>query len=287
MRLSPSFLAGVALATVLLVGTTAEGATVPHRPGYPPLSSCRRFVRTEVLHRGVLTFGTNNPALAPWFVDNDPGNGKGYESALAYQLGGTLGFAPRSIQWVSEPFELAETPGAKPFDVDVNEATYDPSLTGEVSFSTGYFTVNESLVALKHSRVVTSHRPAALRGYRYGALSGSPGLHLVRTQIHPKVAAIAYATISQAVDALVAHKVDALVLDTPTGHYLVSQQLPAAMQVGQFHVTGQEYALVLAKNNPLLACVDSALHSLRKSGVLTSLAHTYLQVYERLAFLRP
>ena len=29
---------------------------------------------------GVLTIGTDSPAFEPWFVDNDPSNGEGFES---------------------------------------------------------------------------------------------------------------------------------------------------------------------------------------------------------------
>src|SRR6478735_5576350 len=42
---------------------------------------------------GQLTIGTDSPAYPPWFVDNDPSNGKGYESAVAYAVADELGFS--------------------------------------------------------------------------------------------------------------------------------------------------------------------------------------------------
>ena len=40
---------------------------------------------------GKLTIGTDNPVYEPWFSDNKPSNGKGFESAVAYQVAQRLG----------------------------------------------------------------------------------------------------------------------------------------------------------------------------------------------------
>ena len=45
--------------------------------------------------RGVLTVGTDKPAFPPYFDDDDPTNGKGFESAVAYAIADQLGFAKR------------------------------------------------------------------------------------------------------------------------------------------------------------------------------------------------
>ena len=47
----------------------------------------------ETLTAGTLTIGTDSPAYAPWFVDDDPTNGEGYESAVAYAIAEELGYA--------------------------------------------------------------------------------------------------------------------------------------------------------------------------------------------------
>ena len=46
----------------------------------------------KTLTDGVLTVGTDSPAYDPWFSNNDPTNGKGYESAVAYAVAKQLGF---------------------------------------------------------------------------------------------------------------------------------------------------------------------------------------------------
>ncbi len=40
----------------------------------------------KTLAAGKLTIGTDDPVYAPWFVDNKPENGQGFESAVAYAV---------------------------------------------------------------------------------------------------------------------------------------------------------------------------------------------------------
>lgn len=61
--------------------------------------------------KGTLTIGTDKPAYAPWFVDDDPSNGKGYESAVGYAIADQLGFAKTDVTWVTVPFNSAIAPG--------------------------------------------------------------------------------------------------------------------------------------------------------------------------------
>jgi polar amino acid transport system substrate-binding protein len=53
---------------------------------------------------GQLTVGTDKPAFPPYFVDDDPTNGKGFESAVAYAVADELGFAQGDVKWTVVPF---------------------------------------------------------------------------------------------------------------------------------------------------------------------------------------
>lgn len=46
---------------------------------------------------GKLTIATDDPAYEPWFVDNDPSNGQGFESAVAYAVAEQLGFTKDQV----------------------------------------------------------------------------------------------------------------------------------------------------------------------------------------------
>ena len=57
----------------------------------------------ETLEPGKLTVATDKPAFPPYFVDDDPTNGEGFESAVAYAIAGKLGFSePAAFSRASE-----------------------------------------------------------------------------------------------------------------------------------------------------------------------------------------
>src|SRR5919107_3401600 len=51
----------------------------------------------KTLNDGRLTIATDSPAYEPWFKGNDPSNGKGYESDVAYAVADELGFDRESV----------------------------------------------------------------------------------------------------------------------------------------------------------------------------------------------
>ncbi len=54
---------------------------------------------------GVLTVATDKPAFPPYFEDDDPTNGRGFESAVAYAIARELGFQESEVAPSrSEPF---------------------------------------------------------------------------------------------------------------------------------------------------------------------------------------
>jgi polar amino acid transport system substrate-binding protein len=281
---------GVAIA-VALVGTLqvveAGAVRVPLWGERLTLAWCAAGAKFDTLAKGRLTIATSSPSLPPWFVADHPGNGRGYESALAYRVASLLGFAATKVTWYSEPYELSEAPGPKPFDVDVDEIVYNPTRASDVAFSRGYFNVNQSLVALRSDAVVTHHAPADLRTYRYGDVVGSPGLAFITQRIKPTRAPTVYATLGLAIQALQSGAIDAVVIDTPTGQYLASQQLTGGVQVAQFHTTSEHYSMVLPHGSPLTACVNLAIRSMTRTGELAALSKRYLAIYNRVPVIAP
>src|SRR3954454_20029118 len=70
---------------------------------------------------GQLTIGTDKPAYPPYFENDDPANGKGFESAVAYAVAKELGFQPSEVKWKVVPFNSSYAPGPKDFDFDINQ----------------------------------------------------------------------------------------------------------------------------------------------------------------------
>src|SRR3954464_4335811 len=100
---------------------------------------------------GKLTVGTDKPAFPPYFGDDEPSNGKGFESAVAYAVAEKLGFQRSEVSWTVVPFNSSYAPGPKKFDFDINQISITPARRKPVDFSKPYFTAPQAVVALKSS----------------------------------------------------------------------------------------------------------------------------------------
>ena len=81
--------------------------------------------------------------------------------------------------------------------------------------------MQQSIVALKGTPIVTKHSPAQLKTYQYGDQIGTTGLTFINTSIQPTKTPKVFNTLALAASALAAHRIDALVTDTPTAQYMV------------------------------------------------------------------
>jgi polar amino acid transport system substrate-binding protein len=221
---------------------------------------------------GQLTVATDQPAFPPYFINNDPTNGKGFESAVAYGIADQLGYKKADVKWVTEPFNSSYAPGPKSFDFDVNQISITPQRSKQVDFSTPYYTANQAVVALKGSDAANAKSLADLKGASLGVQIGTTSLDAVNAKIQPDKEPQVYNSSSDVVTALKNHQIDATVVDVPTALYLTAVQVPQATVVGQFSAPGgDQWGALLAKGSPLTACVSRAIDQMRSSGELAQL----------------
>jgi polar amino acid transport system substrate-binding protein len=244
-------------------------------------------IQQDLYAKGELTVATDKPVYPPWFSGNNPSNGKGFESAVAYAVAGKLGFKPSQVHWAYEPFDNSYAPGPKKFDFDVNEVSYTPQRAQAVTFSASYFDVQQALVALKNTPITTRHAPADLKDYVYGDQVGTTSLAFINSEIQPVSRPKVFGTLNDVKQALQSHQIAALVTDTPTAQFITSSEIKGSVTVGQFPAAGEHYGLLFAKGNPLAQCVDRALTTLKTDGTLQALQHRYLQAYLSVPTIKP
>ncbi|MER6077728.1 ABC transporter substrate-binding protein [Streptomyces sp. NPDC001833] len=228
---------------------------------------------------GKLTIATDEPAYEPWFKDDKPANGEGFESAVAYAVAKQLGYDKSAVVWQSVPFNKAFAPGVKTFDFDINQVSISAERKKAVDFSSGYYDVRQAVIALKGSKAAKATSIADLKGLKLGAQVGTTSLNYISDVVKPSQEAAAYSKNDQAISALKNGQVDAIVTDLPTAFYVTAAQVTNAKIVGQFENQGgtpEQFGLVLDKGSALTSCVTSAVDALRKDGTLAKLDKQWL-----------
>lgn len=271
-RLSALVVAPLALAAALTAcgsdgGTSAEG-------GAP--ASCEA-ADLPLKQDGKLTIGTDSPAYEPWFSEDDPSNGKGFESAVAYAVAEQLGFAKDDVAWVKQTFNTSYTPGEKKFDFDINQISITPERANVVDFSQGYYTASQAVVTMEGGAAAAGSL-ADLKGLKLGAQTATTSLTAIREDVRPSTDPLVFDTSDQAKQALLNGQVDALVFDLPTAFYITAAEIEGSTITGQFESssTPEEFGLLTEKDSGLAPCLDEALTALEKDGTLAALEKEWL-----------
>jgi polar amino acid transport system substrate-binding protein len=226
---------------------------------------------------GTLTIGTDKPAFPPYFEDDDPTNGRGFESAVAYAVAQRLGFSRDEVTWTTVPFNSSYAPGPKQFDFDINQISITPQRAQRVDFSDPYFTAPQAVVALKGSPAADATDLAGLKDARLGVQVGTTSLEAVQVSMQPESDPQVFNDSNDTVRALKTKRVDAIVVDLPTAFFLTAVQVPQGEIVGQFPAPGgDDWGLLLEKGSELTPCVNRALAALRREGVLERLRDRYM-----------
>jgi polar amino acid transport system substrate-binding protein len=228
---------------------------------------------------GKLTIGTDSPAYEPWFAKDDPSNGKGFESAVAYAVAKNLGYAKSDVVWKKVPFNNSYAPGKKAFDFDINQISISKDRKKAVDFSDGYYDVNQAIVGMADSKAAGAKTVADLKGLKLGAQVGTTSLDFINNVIKPTQKPYIYNDNNAAKAAFAAKQIDGIVLDLPTALYVSAAEIEGSKVIGQFPTTGdkpEQFGMVLQKGSKLTGCVNDALATMTSDGTLAKIQKTWL-----------
>ena len=227
---------------------------------------------------GTLTIATSEPVYEPWMVENDPSNGQGFESAVAYAVADQLGYPKDKVTWTRVGFDeaIAKQDG---WDFDINQFTITPERAKVVDFSSGYYDVTQTLITVEGSPISGATTLAAVKDAKLGAMNGTTSLQSIQSVIQPSQQVAIFDDNAVAAQALQNGQIDGLVVDLPTAFYMTGAQLTNGKVVGQLPGTDsstEQLGLLLAKDSPLTPCVTQAVDALRADGTLAALAAKWL-----------
>lgn len=255
---------------------TGSSAQTPATTATAAADSCTKD-SLKTFAGGKLTVGTDKPAYPPYFEDDDPTNGKGFESAVAYAVAEKLGFTKDEVAWTTVPFNSSYAPGDKKFDFDLNQISITPQRAKRVDFSTPYFTAPQAVVARADSDAAKATTLAELADKKLGVQVGTTSLDAATAQIKPTQQPQVFNDSNDTVRALKTKRVDAIVVDLPTAFYLTAAEIEGGKIVGQFEAPGgDDWGLLLEKDSALTPCVNQAVEALKQEGKLDELQDQYM-----------
>ncbi|KRB38693.1 ABC transporter substrate-binding protein [Microbacterium sp. Root180] len=264
----------------LVLALTGCASNTPASPSSAP-SDDAAFPADALITPGKLTIATGETAYEPYVIDDAPESGEGFEAAVAYAVAEELGFDAEDVVWVRTSFEAAIAPGPKSFDVNIQQYTITDERKQAVDFSSPYYEASQSVVALQGGAAEGVTDIAGLKDLVLGAMSGSTSATTIEEAIAPNVEPQLYSSNEDAVAALSANQIDAIVLDTPTAYVAANFYIDDSFIVGELPAAGvpDQWGLLLAKDSPLTAAVTAAVDTLRDNGTLEQLEEEWLGVF--------
>ena len=234
----------------------------------------------STITEGTLTIGTGSPAFSPWVENDAPESGEGFEAAVGMAIAAELGYEGESVVWVRTTFDEAIAPGEKNFDFNMQQYSITPEREETISFSDPYYSSNQAIVALAGSPAEGATTVADLADVKFGAQAGTTSLTFINEIIKPTNEAFVYDDNAGAKAALEAGQIDAIVVDLPTGLYISAVEIEGTSVIGQFPGSAggltDDFGAVFTKDNPLVACVNTALAALKESGELAKIEQAWL-----------
>jgi polar amino acid transport system substrate-binding protein len=257
-------------------GETTTAASQTSAAGTPTTTAAADL---ETITAGKLTIATSEPSYEPWMVDDDPTNGKGFETAVAYAVADQLGYSHDDVVWVRDTFDQIIAPGVKDFDFAINQVSITDERKASLDFSSPYYETTQAVVTVAGSKADGVTTIAGLKDLKLGAMVGTTSLTVAQDIIAPTTEIAVYNDNEGVKQALGAGLIDAFVIDLPTALYIAAAELDNGVVVGQLPGStagGDQFGLVLDKGSPLTAAVTSAVDALREDGTLADLESQWL-----------
>jgi polar amino acid transport system substrate-binding protein len=234
----------------------------------------------KTLTEGKFTIATGNPAYYPWVMDDAPESGQGFEAAVAYAVAAEMGFAAEDVIWVRSSFDEAIQPGAKNFDVNMQQYSITAERDEIVDFSIPYYTAPMA-VLVSPGAAETEPTLDALRDLKWGAMSSTTAVPKLASVIQPSSDPLLYGDNADVNAAMSANQIDAALFDLPTALFLSAVMIEGSKVIGQFAPDASDnpdqFGMLLEDGNPLKACVDEALAAMIESGELAAIEAEWLQ----------
>lgn len=273
LRTGAALVAAVAATPRLGAFAQSEDATPAAATPVAPFDIATLPLKTP----GQLTIHADKPAYPPFFIDDDPSNGKGFESAIAYAIAEAMGFERDQVVWGYTSFNASYAPGPKDFDFYITQVSITDARKRAVDFSDPYYTSPLVVVTKADSPVLEATTLADLAQFTWGAQVGTLYYVAIAEDIKPTAETMVYDTTADTLTALTNGQIDAVVMDLESATYTTSELVEGLAIAGELpNNPGGGTGLVFEKGSALVPFVNAALAEVIESGERDALVEEWL-----------
>ncbi|WNM25039.1 ABC transporter substrate-binding protein [Demequina capsici] len=267
----------LAASTLALAGCSTSTDADSSASASPSGDATATSTALQTYTEGKLTIATGEPAYEPWVLNDDPASGEGFEAAVAYAVADQLGFAPEDVVWVRTTFDSAIAPGAKDWDLNIQQFSITDERKQAVDFSSPYYTATQAVVSVEGNKYADATTVADLDGAVVGVAVGTTSYDVAVAALGEGNVSV-FNTQADVTAALTAGQIDAYVTDLPSALYQAAVELDGGVVVGQFAdaTGGDQFGFVLPKDSALTEPVTAAVDALTADGTLASLETEWL-----------
>lgn len=226
-----------------------------------------------LVKEGTLTVGTS-PDYPP-FENLEDGNYVGFDMDLGRDIADKLGleFEPTTIQF--DGIIPAVAAGGQ-CDVGISGFSVDPERAKQVDFTDSYYVDDQAIVAMKDGDITKKNVDKKLnsKSMTIAVQSGSTGEDYAKENFS-KAKVVSYGNATDCFAAMQAGKADAVAINNAVAAKMVKSSYKDA-QIVKADATGEEYAIVVSKDNPQLTeAINNAIKELKDDGTIDELTEKY------------
>ncbi|MGD9710663.1 MAG: transporter substrate-binding domain-containing protein [Thermomicrobiales bacterium] len=266
-----------ALTATPRLAAMAQDATPQASPAASPVAGLFDISTLPLRNPGRLTIHADQPLYPPWFIDNDPTNGQGFEGALGAALAARMGFAPDEVDWGYTSFNASYAPGEKPFDFYMTEVSITEERKEAVDFSDPYYKSPLTVITREGSPVLEAKTLADLSQFSFATQVGTTYYQVIIDDIQPESDPLVMDTTADALQQLVNETVDATVADLESAQFITGIQFEGLVIAGVLpNNPGEGMGAVFEKGSELVPFFNEALASLMADGTHQAIVEEWL-----------
>jgi polar amino acid transport system substrate-binding protein len=254
MRKARTWLAAIVavalLASLGLAGCSQPAAEKPAEPAAPAV---------KTIEAGKLIVGSDTSF--PPFESMNGDKAEGFDVELVAAIAKAAGLESK---FQTEGFDtlIPTLKAGGKFDMIASAMTITDERKKEIAFSDPYIDSNQSIAVRKDFKYTDE---SSLKGKKVGAQAGTTGLDWAKENLKGATI-VEFKTATDALSALQAGNVDAVVNDLPVTAFLVKD--PAkGLVIAKEIPTGEQYGFGISQDNPeLLKAINDGLAKVKASG---------------------